>query len=59
MLLMAIIAGDYETDGKAPFYAIYDADMFIDKNMEVSVALSDVYRYTDVSKQDLEYNTKS
>jgi hypothetical protein len=58
MFLMGIISGDFETDGKTPFYAIYDADIFIDKNMEVNVVLIDTYRYTDVSKQALEYKIK-
>jgi hypothetical protein len=55
MFLMGIISGDFETDGKTPFYAVYDADISIDKNMEVNVVLSDIYRYTDASKQNLEY----
>ena len=58
VFLMGIIAGDFETDGKTPFYAVYEADVFIDNNEEVNISLFDTYRYTDVSKQDLEYKIK-
>jgi len=58
VFLMGIIAGDFETDGKTAFYAVYEADVFIDKNVEVNISLFDTYRYTDVSKQDLEYKIK-
>jgi hypothetical protein len=58
IFLMGIIGGDFETDGKTPFYAAYEADVFIDKNLEVNISLFDTYRYTDVSKQDLEYKIK-
>jgi hypothetical protein len=58
VFLMGIIAGDFETDGKTPFYAVYEADVFIDKNLEVSISLFDTYKYTDLSKQALEYKIK-
>ena len=58
IFLMGIITGDFETDGKTPFYAVYEADIFIDKNVEVNISLFDTYRYTDVSKQALEYKIK-
>ena len=58
IFLMGMISYDAQTDGKTPFYAVYEADIFIDKNMEGNITLFDTYRYTDVSKQDLEYKIK-
>lgn len=58
IFLMGIISYDAQTDGKTPFYAVYEANIFIDKNMEGNITLFDIYRYTDVSKQDWEYKIK-
>ncbi len=58
VFLMGIYVGDFVIDGKTPFYAIYEADILVDKNMLINITLFDIYRYTDVSQQGLEYKIK-
>lgn len=55
MILLSLVSGDGETDGKTPFYAVYEADIYMDKDIEISVNLYDVNRHMKKSKQGLCY----
>lgn len=55
MFLLSMLAYEAEFDGKTPFYAVYEADIIVDKSMNIKVSLSDINKYRDVSEQGIEY----
>lgn len=54
MFLLGIFGGDIVFDGKTPFYALYEVNIFVYKNMEVNVNLLDIERYR-YEKQGFNY----
>lgn len=52
---LSLFSGDSEFDGKTPFYAVYEAEISVDKDIEIHVELYDVNRNIKKSKQGFCY----
>ncbi|QUH25711.1 hypothetical protein [Serpentinicella alkaliphila] len=57
--LLGVLAYDLEGfDDKTPFYAVYEANILVDKDMIVKVSLKDINKHKGESKEGYEYKIK-
>jgi len=58
-LLFGVLAYDIEGfDDKTPFYAVYEANILIDKDMTVNVSIKDINSHKGESEEGYEYKIK-
>lgn len=55
---LGMFSGYTEVDGKTPCYAMYEADIFINKDIEVNVNLQNICNYKNKSTNENEYMVK-
>lgn len=55
VFLLSLLTGDGELDGRTPFYAVYEAEIYVDKDIEINVLLYDVNRNMKKSKRYIYY----
>lgn len=58
VFLLSVLSGDGEFDGKTPFYAVYEAEIYIDKDIQIEVVVQDRNMSMKKSKHGFQYEIK-